>query len=164
MFRHNLLITVRSFQKYKSAFLINLMGLSIGLASALMIYLWVNEELKMDSFFENEERLFIVKENYPTPDGLLTENSTPSQLARTLKAEIPEIEYATNVIGDSWFDVKQGIITEGDTKMKAGGQLVEKDYFDIFSWKILQGDKANLLTDKLAGLWLRKARGQAGSN
>ena len=63
MFRHNLLITVRSFRKYKSAFLINLMGLSIGLASALMIYLWVNEELKMDSFFENEERLFVVKEH-----------------------------------------------------------------------------------------------------
>ncbi len=150
MFRHNLLITLRSFRKYKSAFLINLIGLSIGLASALMIYLWVYEEVKMDSFFENKERLFVVKENYPTPSGLLTETSTPSQLARALKAEIPEIEYATNVIGDSWFDVKQGIITKGETKMKAVGQLAGKDYFDVFSWEILQGDKANLLTDKLA--------------
>ncbi len=150
MFKHNLLITLRSFRKYKSAFLINLVGLSIGLASALMIYLWVNEEVKVDAFFDHQERLFVVKENYPTPDGLLTETSTPSQLARALKAEIPEIEYATNVIGDSWFDVKQGIITKGATKMKAVGQLVEKDYFDIFSWEILEGDKANLLTDKLA--------------
>ena len=150
MFKHNLLITLRSFRKHKSAFLINLMGLSIGLASALMIYLWVQEEVKMDSFFEHQERLFVVKENYPTPSGLLTENSTPSQLARALKAEIPEIKYATSAITPDWFDVSQGIITEGETKMKAIGQLVEKNYFDIFSWEILQGDKANLLTDKLA--------------
>jgi len=150
MFRHNLLITLRSFRKYKSAFLINLIGLSIGLASTLMIYLWVNEELKMDSFFVNQERLFVVKENYPTADGLLTETSTPSQLARALKAEIPEIELASNVIGDSWFDVKKGIITEGDQKMKAIGQLVEQDYFKLFSWSILAGDKSTLLDDKQA--------------
>ncbi|MEM6317491.1 MAG: ABC transporter permease [Bacteroidota bacterium] len=150
MFRHNLKITLRSFRKYKSTFLINLAGLSIGLASALLIFLWVNEEWKMDRFFDHQDRLFIVKENFPTPDGLLTESSTPSQMARTLKAEIPEIELASNVIGDSWFDVKKGIITEGDQKLKAVGQLVEQDYFSLFSWKILKGNRNALLSDKQA--------------
>ncbi|MEM1119553.1 MAG: ABC transporter permease [Bacteroidota bacterium] len=150
MFKHNLLITLRSFRKYKSSFFINLVGLSIGLASALMIYLWVNEELKMDHFFANKDRLFVVKSNYHMVDGVSTDNSTPSQLARALKAEIPEIEYAANVIEDSWFDVKKGIITVADQKSKAVGILAERDYFDLFSWHILVGDRATLLEDKQA--------------
>ena len=50
MFRHNLLLIYRNFKRYKSSFLINLTGLSTGLACTLLIYLWVNDELSVDKF------------------------------------------------------------------------------------------------------------------
>ena len=53
MFKHNLLITIRGFLRYKSSFLINLLGLSTGLACTLLIYLWVNDEMQVDKFHEN---------------------------------------------------------------------------------------------------------------
>ena len=53
MFRHNILITYRNFLRYKSSFLINLLGLSTGLACTLLIYLWVADELSVDKFDRN---------------------------------------------------------------------------------------------------------------
>jgi hypothetical protein len=63
MLRHNLLITYRNFLRYKSSFLINLAGLSTGLACTLLVYLWVNDELHVDKYFENDDRLYQVMEN-----------------------------------------------------------------------------------------------------
>ena len=57
MFRHNFLIAFRNLRRYKGSFLINLMGLSTGLATALLIYLWVNDELSIDKFHLNDRRL-----------------------------------------------------------------------------------------------------------
>ena len=52
MVRHNLLISYRNFLRFKSSFFINLIGLSTGLACVLLIFIWVNDELKMDQFHE----------------------------------------------------------------------------------------------------------------
>lgn len=60
MFRHNLLLAYRNFLRYKGTFFINLIGLSSGIASALLIYLWVNNELSVDRFHENNDRLYQV--------------------------------------------------------------------------------------------------------
>ena len=49
MLQHNLMVIYRSFKRFKSTFIINLVGLAMGLASALLIYLWVNDELHIDS-------------------------------------------------------------------------------------------------------------------
>src|SRR6218665_3975884 len=60
MTRHNLLITLRSFKRYKTSFIITLVGLSPGLACALIIYLWVNDELTVDHHHEKDARLYQV--------------------------------------------------------------------------------------------------------
>ncbi|MEJ0030889.1 MAG: hypothetical protein WDO15_11190 [Bacteroidota bacterium] len=56
MFKHNLLITFRNFVKYKSTFLINIAGLSTGLATVFFVYLWVNDEWSKNRFNENDDR------------------------------------------------------------------------------------------------------------
>src|SRR5690606_795149 len=48
MVRHNLLLSLRSFMRYRMSFFINLCSLSVGIACALLIYLWVSDELSMD--------------------------------------------------------------------------------------------------------------------
>ncbi|MDN5200995.1 ABC transporter permease [Fulvivirgaceae bacterium BMA10] len=152
MFRHNFLLTFRNFKRYKGSFFINLIGLSTGLACALLIYLWVNDEVHMDKFLKNDERLYQVKQNIPTADGPLTTDGTPGLLARTLIDEMPEIEYASSAITSSWFDAQNGVISIGDTHFKAKAQMVEEDYFNIFSWNIIHRGKDRLLPDKYAVL------------
>jgi len=54
MLRHNLTLSLRSFLRHKTSFLINLLGLSTGITSVLLICLWVTDELSMDKFHEKD--------------------------------------------------------------------------------------------------------------
>jgi putative ABC transport system permease protein len=120
--------------------------LSTGLACTLLIYLWVNDELHIDKYNEKDDQLFQVMANHYREDGIKTINHTPGLLANALAAEIPEIEHAVTVVPASWFSSK-GIITFGENHLKAGGQFVGKDYFNVFTCPFLQGNKNSIFAD-----------------
>ena len=69
MIKHNVLISYRSFLKDKHTFLINLVGLSTGLACVLLIYLWVQDERQVDSFHEKEDQLYQARIHHQFPSG-----------------------------------------------------------------------------------------------
>ena len=58
MFSHHVLLAYRTFLRFKGTFLINLTGLSAGLACTLLIYLWVKDEVSMDKFHEKDGQLY----------------------------------------------------------------------------------------------------------
>jgi hypothetical protein len=62
MIQHYLLISFRTFRRFKGSFFINLVGLSTGLACSLLICLWVQDEWQVDTFHEKNNRLFQVYE------------------------------------------------------------------------------------------------------
>ena len=67
MFKTNLKIAWRNLVKDKQFTFLNVLGLSAGLACALLIFLWVNDELSYDKFFANDDRLYQLME--PNYDG-----------------------------------------------------------------------------------------------
>ena len=69
MLKLNLRLFFRGIKKQKGVFLINIAGLSAGLASALLIYMWVNDELNMDKFLEKDDQLFTVVINREHKSG-----------------------------------------------------------------------------------------------
>ncbi|MGV8093718.1 MAG: ABC transporter permease [Mangrovibacterium sp.] len=139
MLKHNLLLIFRNFKRNKSSFVINLIGLSTGLACALLIYLWVNDELSIDKFNEKDRQLFQVLRNVPNGDGSIdTHETTPVLLAQTMKEELPEVEYAVSVI-PHWNET--GILSAGDKHIRALPMWVSEDYFNVFSYRLIQGDK-----------------------
>jgi putative ABC transport system permease protein len=144
MLRHNLLIIYRNIKRNKSTFFINLIGLSTGLACALLIYLWVNDELSMDKFNAKDSQLYQIMENVKLSNTITTQPYTPDLLPETLAKEVPEVEYATAVSPPSIF----GNITVStqDKKLKAAVQFAGKDYFNIFSYHLIQGDKNKVLS------------------
>src|SRR3990170_2965610 len=110
MLYHNLLILYRNVKRFKSTFLINLIGLSTGLTCTLLIYLWVMDEWRVDKFLENDERIFQVMQNTQGMNGVETMEATPGLLAKTLKDEIPEVDYSVAVVPPS-FNISQGIVS-----------------------------------------------------
>jgi putative ABC transport system permease protein len=154
MVRHNILITWRNFLRYKSSFFINLAGLSAGLACALLIYLWVNDEMQVDKFNEKDAQLYQVFQNLNTGNAIETIEYTPGLLAKTLAEEMPEVEYATAVIPPYWFSGK-GIISVGDSRLKVTPQYVSRDYFNVFTCPIIEGNRNQLLVDNQAVLLSR---------
>jgi putative ABC transport system permease protein len=149
MLRHNLLIIHRNFKRNKSSFLINLIGLSTSLACALLIYLWVNDELHVDKFHKNDKQLFQVMKNSQGANGeILTYEWTPGPLANALAEEMPEVEYAVPV--QSSLSRTEGILSVGDKYLKALEQYTTGDFFNVFSYDLIQGEKSQVLHDKNA--------------
>jgi putative ABC transport system permease protein len=143
MLRHNFLLAFRNFRRFKSTFIINLIGLSSGLACTLIIYLWAKDELEKDNFFQNDSQLFQVMENRVQAHGIWTAQSTSGVMADLMMKEFPEVQYAAHT---SW--VSESTLSVGASDVRAKGHYTGVEYFNIFSYEILQGDRRKLLTDK----------------
>ena len=146
MFRHNLLVSLRNFQRNKGSFFINLIGLSTGLAGALLIYLWVNDELSIDKFNDKDSLLYQVMNNRTDAQGIDTGETTPALLAKMMAEEMPEVEAAVAVFPPADFNFK-GIVSVDETFVKARSKFADHDFFKIFTYPLLQGDKDQVLSD-----------------
>ena len=142
MISHGLKLAFRSFLKNKSTFLINVIGLSTGLACALLIFMWVSDELQVDQFHAKSERLFYVMEHQQYADNIMTTMSTPGLLARSLKEEIPEIEHASTLIWPQKFT-----LSHGEEHFKVMGRHVDVDFFQLFSYPLIKGNPSTVLAD-----------------
>ncbi len=148
MLKHNLLISFRSFKRYKSTFMINLLGLAGGLASALLIYLWVNDELHMDVFHEKDSQQHVqVIHTYPTSGSYHTNTNgaTPNPLFERLAKEMPEIAYSFPVKAHPDY---KGVLSAGDRNTRAQYQFIGKGYFNVFPGDFIHGNKYEVLSDK----------------
>ncbi|MEO5977378.1 MAG: FtsX-like permease family protein [Chryseolinea sp.] len=144
MLKHNLTLIYRNFTRFKSTFLINLVGLSTGLACTLLIYLWAADEWNMDKFHNNSERLYTVMVNNPNSERIETSKSTQAILGEALLQDIPEVEKEVTTLGGN-FDLTLSIDTR---HIQQSGSLVGKDFFSIFSYEFLKGSPEQCLVDK----------------
>ncbi|MES1214408.1 MAG: ABC transporter permease [Bacteroidota bacterium] len=155
MLKSNFRIAWRNLLKDRQFSILNLIGLSTGLACTLMIWLWINDELHVDRFNKNDKKLFQVMVNVHNPAGIETGEQAPGLLAATLVKEIPGVEYAVAVVPGSSFD-KQGILTDGDKRITVDAQFAGKDYFSVFSYPLLYGNKTVVLSEKNSIVLSRK--------
>jgi putative ABC transport system permease protein len=147
MFKNYFKIAWRNLLKDRQFTLLNLIGLSTGLACALLIWLWVTDEGSVDKFNEKDSQLYQVMQNIRHENNIETMVYTSGLLAKALATEMPEVLYATTVVPASWFD-NSGIISSGNIRLRAGGQFIGKDYFNVFTCPFSQGDRNKILADK----------------
>ncbi|KOF01491.1 transporter permease [Roseivirga seohaensis subsp. aquiponti] len=143
MFKHNLLVSYRNFLRYKSAFFINLIGLSSGLACTLLIYLWVTDEMSVDKFHQLDDRLYQVMLHHEESGTLNTQEDTQAILAEALEQEVPEIEIGLQATPSFWFGKMP--VTANEKTIKATGKFAGKEFFEIFSFPLIDGDAKNVL-------------------
>ncbi len=144
MIRSYLKIAWRSIFMNKTFSSINILGLALGMTCSLLIMLWVNDELQIDSFHENQSQLYtIIEKQYH--DGIVqAQYSTPGIMADEMKVVLPEVQYATNL---SWRSLNT---FEYDGKvLKEEGTNAGEDFFKIFSYPLLQGKAETALKDPL---------------
>jgi putative ABC transport system permease protein len=146
MFKYNLKIAWRNLIKDRQFTILNLVGLSAGLACTLLIYLWVQDELSFDKFHEKDGQLYQLMEYRKSPSQVFVSDESSGILGETLAAQMTDIEYAAAVAPPEWF--QKFTLSVDDKNIKAVGQYVGKDYFNIFSFKLMQGDKSRVLEDK----------------
>jgi putative ABC transport system permease protein len=151
MIRNYLKIAWRNILKDRQFSFLNLFGLSVGLACALLIGLWIADEWSMEKYNPNDNRLYQVMNNNKTSNGLQTGTYTPGILAKALTADFPQVEDATTVLPASWFNdpsTPGGVISYKDKKLNGTPQYIDSNYFHLFTCPILAGDRNRLFTDK----------------
>lgn len=147
MFKHNLLISFRSFKRFKSTFIINLFGLASGLACTFLIYLWVADEVSMDKFHENDDRIFQVMRNRVENGQVLTTSSMPGRLAEELMVTYPEVEAASMVWPPEFFGSK-GYVSYENEQFRARSQFVGPEFMNIMSFPLISGNPNTVLESK----------------
>jgi putative ABC transport system permease protein len=147
MFQHHLLLIYRNFKKYKSSFFINLIGLTAGLTCALLIYLWVNDEFRMDKFQAKGNRLYQVMENETTEAGIKSNEQTAGLLGETFLKEMPEVEDAVTVSPAYWIALSK-LSVKKNTGVNGAGLFAGKNFFKIFSYPLIAGNVDQVLKAK----------------
>ncbi len=155
MFKNTFAITLRTIKKHTLHSLINLTGLSIGMAVCLLILLWTQNELSYDRFHTDREKIAQVYSNLEYSNGtsqIFMGSYYP--LAKVVKTECPEVKEAAR------YESETGIqISYGDKRFTNDAiGLVDPSFFDIFSFPFIQGNpetamKENysvILTEKMA--------------
>lgn len=134
MIRNYIKIAFRSFKRHSTFTFINLAGLTLGLVVSLLILLWVQDELGINRFHKEGDRIHQIVNNLKANKDIFTWTSSPLPYAETLEREIPEIESTTAVLDwDALFEVEL-------TKNKESGYLASPNFFNFFTFPLIKGD------------------------
>jgi len=134
MLKNYIRVAWRALFQNKPFSFINIFGLALGMASSLLILLWVIDELGTDKFHANNKRLYMMYEKETIDGKVVAGYWTPGLLTQELKRKIPEIQYSTGI-----FDQDRTNFQVNDKKLKEDGIAADSDYFKMFSYPLLQG-------------------------
>ncbi|MCF2490801.1 ABC transporter permease [Dyadobacter sp. CY347] len=144
--QHYLKNSWRYLLKDKRFTLLNLIGLSTGLACTLLISIWVRNELRFDKFHEKDDQLYEVMIHEKAGNRIATSNGTGDYVGETLLKDLPEVEAAVITTPASWF--QKFSLSAGSTTIGASGNFVSHDYFNAFSVPLIHGQTDEVLTNK----------------
>lgn len=142
MIKNYFKIAWRNLWKNKGLSFINISGLAIGMAFAMLIGLWIQYETSFDSFHKNRDRIALVQKHTLFNDNKNTQESTPLPLYYELKSNYPEVKRVTRIdFGD------QHSLVVGNNKFNKQGRYVDPDFLGMFSFPLIKGDSKTALND-----------------
>jgi len=142
MLKNYFKVAFRNLKTRKAFSFINITGLAVGMAGAVLIFLWVMNEYSYDSFHANNKTLYKVWYRFPAKEWTGTQDVTAGPLGSTLKQEFPEVKSASRIYWseDRLFNYK-------DVSLKAKGNEVDKAFLTMFTFPLLEGNSAHALDD-----------------
>ncbi|HEX5170470.1 MAG TPA: ABC transporter permease [Cyclobacteriaceae bacterium] len=142
MFLNNFKITTRSLWKNKASSFINVFGLTVGLSSCLLIYLYVAHEFSFDTFQEKGARIARVIMEYSFEGSPETKrgNFTSTKVAPVFARTFPEVESSVRMTDADM------VIHQGDNLIKESNFLfTDSTFFKIFTCEMLEGNPGKAL-------------------
>jgi len=149
MWSNYLKVATRNLYRKRLYSFINAVGLSIGIAFCGLIFLYIQDEKSFDNFHGNGDRIYRIEEyaydTWGTEDEDLYRYSAYLQtpLVPAIKEEIPQVQYATRFSPDG-----EAIVEYGAQIFNETISWVDKDFFHMFSFPLLAGNKDRLFQDK----------------
>lgn len=145
MLKNYLIVAYRNLIRQKEYSFINILGLSTGLTASILLIIFIFHELSYDNFHQKAERIYRVTSEIKMPNGnTLNAAMTIGTVGPTLKESVPEIEQILRV-EQKWGEYH---IKYNNKFFKSEKHmLVDTNFFDFFSFKLLQGDPRTVFSD-----------------
>ena len=145
MLKNYLKVALRNLLRHKGYTFINIMGLAVGIAACVLIFLYVQNELSYDRFHENADRTYRLTADWSNRgDSRIHQLGTPFVLAQTIRDNYPQVEHITQLcgpLGDMIVKHHQIAIKEPDVFG------AEPSFFDVFSFPLIKGNPETSLKD-----------------
>jgi putative ABC transport system permease protein len=142
MLKNFIKTALRNLSKRKGYSLINIAGLAIGMASCLLILMFVSDELSYDAFNEKADRIYRVAGAFRYGGRDIDVATAPAPMAKVLIDEFPEVEDAVRFTQRGRFIFRYGENSYKETHLT----YVDPSFFNLFSIPLLRGDPETALT------------------
>jgi putative ABC transport system permease protein len=142
MFKSYLLVAVRNLSNQKTYSIIKIAGLAFGLATSIVIYLYILEDLSYDSMHEKYDRVVRIL-TIDSGEGVSSKHVgvTPPMLGPTAKDELPEVLESVRFTGGGRYD-----LSYNDNSLKCEGAFrVDPSIFNVFDFKVIRGAQKGIL-------------------
>ena len=149
MLKINIKIALRNLWKRKGFTIINVLGLTAGLSSCILILLFVIYENSYDQFIEENDRIFRMVEHRKSPDGENIFGHVPYSFVGTILNDYPEVESATAFAGP-FPNQRVSVINEDGSKsnfLESHVLLADSSFFDVFSLRLRGGNRQTVLRE-----------------
>lgn len=141
MLKNYLKVTWRSLTRYKGFSLVNISGLAIGMASAILILLLIQNIISADQFHEKKDRIYLLYNRGTFEGKVECWPGLPMELGPELKKDYPEVEEYARINGIGPF-----ILTLGDRHFEANGMITDPGFLKIFSFPLVKGNPETALS------------------
>lgn len=142
MFKNYLKVAFRNLWRNKGFSFINIAGLAVGMASAILILLWMQNEVSYDDFHEKGNRIYEAWNRAVFSGALHCWNTTPKVLGAALQRDMPEVEHAARC---DWSHDR--LFSVGEKRMMVRGSAVDSDFLQLFTFPLIRGDANTALND-----------------
>jgi putative ABC transport system permease protein len=142
MLKNYLKITLRNLVRQKGYAFINIAGLSVGIACAMLIILVVQYEFKYDSNHKNADRIYRINVEHTQLERTYRLTHTPVPLAAAMGEEVPEVTHFTRIA-----ELNQIQMANGDLKFYENVRFVDSGILEMFTFPLVAGDKDTALED-----------------
>ncbi|HEX3845234.1 MAG TPA: ABC transporter permease [Steroidobacteraceae bacterium] len=142
MLRHYTLMAIRGFGRHRLYSFINVIGLSVALACAILILLFVRDQLSYDDWIPDTQNLYRMDVTWHLPGGqLLPAAMSPFPVLNAMKAQIPGVAAVTHAVPE------QMTVTAGDLQFPQTVTLVDPNFLRIIRLPLLEGDPGRVLAE-----------------
>jgi putative ABC transport system permease protein len=141
MIMHHLTYAIRHLAKKKLYTILNVFGLSIGLACFATIGLWVKSELSYDTFHKKSDRIYRVVNTYVDETSVINQAATSPPLGPALAKDIPDVEQAVRI------DPGDAVMAVDDKSFLERGIITDQSFFEVFDFNLLSGNRSSALKE-----------------
>ena len=132
----------RIFWKERGYSVMNILGLTVGIAASMLLLLYVQSEKSVNQFHKDIDNIYQVMEHQTYPGGIRTYEDNPGPLVTVFKDEMPEVEYMATFTRSTRL-----LFSKDDQSYKETGRWASEDFFQIFEVDFIEGQKENSLTE-----------------